>query len=312
MDSSNPMMLPFVGAYYMANFASFQAHVSDESKRLLDVVKAGHTVKGSKYWNPMVTQQDVLRAFEFPIASASCTIKDIQKVLPGFAAAPVPQPPLPTWSNKLYIEAWALAVDLIPYRMRVCYHFTGDSRSKQQSIFIGWGESPGSGSYFKRTDTCLNASGTDMPFFEWNDASGWGDPKYCLPSIPKIGPPFPDWPARNHAVIMGQIKGNPNFGLEKDQVLNIIAGKNPGDYGALGTFWVWFLENNVGMLFCEGNFMNPLSHTLQLLDYTLFEKNAPIDESDFSDPCIGLGSPSRGSVASVPGHFSHPRGKGAV
>jgi hypothetical protein len=230
--------------------------------------------------------------------------------LPGFTAAPLPQPPLPKWSNKLYIEAWALALDLIPYRMRLCYHFTGDDRSKQQSIFIGWGEKPGSGSYFKRTDTCLNSSGTDMPFYEWNDASEWGDPKYCLPFTSGIGVLFPDWPARDNAVIMGQIKGNPDFGLEEDQVLNIFAGKNPGESGELGTFWVWFLENNVGMLFSEGNFMNSLSHTLQLLDYTLFDRDAPIAKSDFSDPCIGLQLPSRSRVMKVSGHFTHARRKG--
>ena len=307
MDSTNPMMLPFVGAYFMANFASFQTHVSEESKGVLEAVKAAPKLHETRYWNPLVTQQDVMRAFEFPLASANCTMQDIQNILPGFTPSPLPSPLLPTWSNKLYIEAWALALDLIPYRVRVCYSFTGDERSKQQSIFIGWGQNPGSGSYFKRTDTCLNPSGTDMPYFEWNDASGWGDPKFCLPALAGIGPPVPDWPARDNATIRGQIKGNRDFGLEPDQVLNIFAAKNPGQFGELGTFWVWFLQNNVGMLFCEGNFMNSLSHTLQLLDYTLFKIDAPVVDSDFSDPCMGLQPPSRGPAGTVSGHFTHPR-----
>jgi hypothetical protein len=309
MDSTNPIMLPFIGAYYMANFASFQARVSKETEELLQTVKAGRLANEFKYWNPLVTQQDIMRAFAFPLASATCTVEDIQEVLPGFTASPRPLPPLPTWSNRLYIEGWALAIDLIPYRLRVCYNFTGDDRSKQQSIFIGWGQNPGAGSYFKRTDTCLNPSGTDMPYFEWNDASGWGDPKFCLPFLAGVGPPVPDWPAKDRAVIMGQIKGNPDFGLEKDQVLNIISGKNPGDFGALGLFWAWFLQNNVGMLFCEGNFINSLSHTLQLLDYTLFDRDAPIAESDFSDPCLGSQSPAGGGVTNVSGHFTNERTK---
>jgi hypothetical protein len=53
--------------------------------------------------------------------------------------------------------------------------------------------------------------------------------------------------------------------------------------------------------------MNSLSHTLQLLDYTLFERDAPIVESDFSDPCMGLQPPSPAPVGTVPGHFTHPR-----
>jgi len=308
MDSANPMMLPFLGAYFIANFESFEKGVSKESKKLLETVKAGAAVKRPGYWNPMVTQQDVHRAFAFPIAFAKCTSKDIQKVLPGFTAVPA-QTPLPRWSDKLYIEAWALALDLIAYRVRVCYHFTGDDRRKQQSIFIGWGENPGAGSYFKRTDTCLNASGTDMPYYVWDDASGWGDQKYCLPPESGIGPPVPDWLAADHAVFMGQIRGNANFGLEPDQVLNLISAKKPDAFGVLGLFWAWFVDNKVGMLFCEGNFVNPLSHTLQLLDYTLFFRDAPIVDSDFSDPCICAQSPPTGPVVDVSGHFTHARRK---
>ena len=314
MDSTNPVMLPFVGAYYMVNFASFEKGVTGKSKELLEAIKSGRAVSEPGYWNPLVTQQDVMRAFESPIASAECTLEDIQEVLPGFTAWPRPEPPFPNWSDRLYIEGWALALDLIPYRLRSCYNFTGDDQSKQQSIFIGWGQKPGAGSYFKRTDTCLNSSGTDMPYYEWNDASDWGDQEFCLPPLPGVGPPFPDWPARNNPAIMGQITGNPDFGLGKNQVLNIIASEKTGDFGALATFWVWFLENNVGMLFCEGNFMNSLSHTLQLLDYTLFQRDAPVVESDFSDPCLGLPPPSPppGPVANVCGHFTHSRGKGKV
>lgn len=308
MDSNNPMMLPFLGAYYMANFESFEKGVSKESKKLFESVRAGAAAERREYWNPMVTQQDVHRAFAFPIAFANCTSKDIERVLPGFTAVPSGTP-LPRWSNKLYIEAWALALDLIAYRVRVCYRFTGDNRRKQQAIFIGWGENPGAGSYFKRTDTCLNTGGTDMPFYVWDDAAGWGDQKYCLPCEPGIGPPVPDWPAADHAVFMGQIKGNPNFGLKHGQVLNIISAKKPDAFGVLGLFWAWFVDNKEGMLFCEGNFMNPLSHTLQLLDYTLFLRDAPIVDSDFSDPCICAQSRPGGPVVKVSGHFRHARKK---
>jgi hypothetical protein len=150
-----------------------------------------------------------------------------------------------------------------------------------------------------------------MPFFQWNDASGWGQQQYCLPhpSDPdaNVGPPYPDWLSRDGAAFMGQITGNPNFGLMKGQVLNLISGKSPGTNGQLGIFWVWFVDNKEGMLFSKGNFMNSLSHTLQLLDYTLFLRNAPIVESDFSDPCTCIKVRPRRPVASVSGHFTHPR-----
>jgi hypothetical protein len=52
--------------------------------------------------------------------------------------------------------------------------------------------------------------------------------------------------------------------------------------------------------------MNSLSHTLQLLDYTVFQRNAPVAASDFSDPCSGLQKqPPKRNPPAV-GHFMHP------
>jgi len=305
MDSANPMMLPFLGAYFMANFESFEKGVSKESKKLLGTVKAGAAVKRPAYWNPMVTQQDIHRAFAFPIAFAKCTSKDIQKVLSGFTAVPSGTP-LPTWTDKTFIEGWTLGLDLIPYYTRICYHFTGDKQSKQQSIFIGLGVDPGSGSYFKRSDTCLNTSQSDNPYFEWDDALGW-NLKYCLPSETGIGVPVPDWVSQGHGVVMGQIRGNANFGLEPDEALNLIAAEMPAAGGELAIFWVWFLDNGVGMLFSEAKYIHPLSHTLQLVDYNLFLRDAPITGSDFSNDCHCVQSAPSAPVVNVRGHLTHRR-----
>jgi hypothetical protein len=310
MDSNNPMMLPFLGAFYMANFASFKAGVSAETEKLVEMVKQGHAVGREDYWNPMVSQQDVLRAFAFPLAKDACTLADIRKVLPGFSLGPKPGTPLPQWSKKLYIEGWAVALDLIPYRVRVCYDATQLPRRKQQSVFIGFGENPGAASYFKRTDTCLSHLGTDTPFYQWSDGAGWGDqPKYCLPPPPppfNVPAPYPDWLARSGAMFKGRIEGNPDFGLARGESLNIVSAENPGANGQLGTFWAWFFQNQDGMIFAEGNYMNSLSHTLQLLDYTVFQRNAPVAASDFSDPCSGLQKqPPKRNPPAV-GHFMHP------
>ena len=84
---------------------------------------------------------------------------------------------------------------------------------------------------------------------------------------------------------MGQIRGNPNFGLATNQTINLIAAELPRGGGELAIFWLWFLENGTGMLFTEGNYMNPLSHNLQLIDYNVFIQNARITQEDFSNPC---------------------------
>ena len=59
----------------------------------------------------------------------------------------------------------------------------------------------------------------------------------------------------------------------------------PGPEGELSIFWVWFLDNEVGMLFSEAKYLNSLSNIPQLIDYSLFFRDAPITDEDFSNPC---------------------------
>jgi hypothetical protein len=84
---------------------------------------------------------------------------------------------------------------------------------------------------------------------------------------------------------MGQIVGNADFGLEPDETLNLIAASAEKGDGVLAIFWLWFLENGVGTLFSEGTFKDSSKH-LQVIDYDLFLRNAPVTESDFSGPFL--------------------------
>jgi hypothetical protein len=107
---------------------------------------------------------------------------------------------------------------------------------------------------------------------------------------------------------MGQIRGNPQFGLAADEKLNLIAAQAPRGGGELAIFWVWFLENGVGMLFSEANYMNPLSHNLQLIDYNIFIRNAGLTQKDFSNPC-GWPKKVGPKVGSAHGHFTQIGGR---
>jgi hypothetical protein len=285
MDSNNPMMIPVLGSYFIANLPSVQAGVSQESNQLVEGIVAGWTPLPPVYDNPMITQQDIQRALASPIAFARCTIEDIQYVMPGFTPAAAAGTPLPQWSENTYIEGWALALDLIPYVFRVSYRWTGDEKSQQQAIFIGQGQTPGAGSYRKRSDTCLSTSQTDIPYYSWNDKSKSWRKEGCLRSITGVGLPLPNWLARSGAIIMGQISGNPDFGLQAGETLNMIAAQLPLGGGESTIFWTWFLDNGVGMLFSEAKYLNPLSHLIQLVDYNLFLRDAPITSNDFSNPC---------------------------
>jgi hypothetical protein len=58
------------------------------------------------------------------------------------------------------------------------------------------------------------------------------------------------------------------------------------------------------MLFSEGNYMSPLSHNLQAIDYNLFMRDAGLTQNDFSSPC-GWAQKAAPSVARAHGYFTH-------
>jgi len=284
MDATNPLMVPILGSFYIANVPTFTAEVSDTAKSLVEEIKSGATKACDGYWNPMVTQEDIHRAMAFPLVDVPCTSHDIEAVIPGLTAMRSGTG-LPRWSDQTYIEGWTLATDFIPYFTRVCYLWTGKKDGKQQTVFIGFGTVPGQSNYLQRTDTCLSMTGTVQPYYEWQIQNNSWTLNRCLEPNPPVGLPHPDWLARDKGIIMGKIRGNPNFGLAADQTINLIAAELPRGRGELAIFWLWFLENGTGMLFTEGNYMNPLSHNLQLIDYTLFIQNAALTQGDFSNPC---------------------------
>jgi hypothetical protein len=104
---------------------------------------------------------------------------------------------------------------------------------------------------------------------------------------------------------MGQIVGNANFGLKPDETLNLVAAELPRGGGEVAIFWVWFLGTGAGMLFSEGNFMNSLSHNLQLIDYNLFIQNASISDGDFSNPCTPAMPSTLSATSTVRGHLTN-------
>src|SRR5262249_1210536 len=104
MDSGNPHALPILGSYYFAHIPTFRrGATSNSSQELHERIRKGAVRQGAGFpKNDMLTQEDIQRAMKEPLASASCTLQDIQAVLPGF----FPRPngvPLPSWTDRLYI-----------------------------------------------------------------------------------------------------------------------------------------------------------------------------------------------------------------
>jgi len=311
MDSTNPLMIPILGSYYIANLPTFTPDAtSDETGAVLRRIQNGQVKSKDDYWNPLVTQEDIQRAMASPLASAPCTLGDIQAVIPGFTAMPSGVT-TPVWSDQTYIEGWTLGTDFIPYWTQVCYLWTGDANSKQQTVFVGLGLNAGQGTYLERSDTCLDTEGTTQPYYEFQaNSSGTWTWKLCQQPIPGVGLPYPNWLADDGGVAMAQIVGNPNFGLTPEQTLNLFAAQLPRGGGELAIFWLWFTGEGNGVLFTEGNYMNPLSHNLQLIDYTLFVQNAGITQSAFENsPCGWMAAKIPPKPRSAHGHLTRVGGE---
>jgi hypothetical protein len=311
MDSSNPQAVPILGSYYLANIPTFRPGVlSASSHELIARIRKGAVqgVSGGVTRDPnlMITQEDIHRAMANPLAAESCTLGDIQKVLPGFSVPKPDEVQLPNWPEQLYIEGWTLANDAVPYRTRVCYLWTEDANSKQQTVLIGQPTDgppdparPSSNAYLGRSDACLSATGTGLANYAWTcDNWEWNSNQ----SGPGLGLPYPNWLARGQGMVMGQIVDNRDFGLAAHETLNLIAvNAGPGDL-----FWVWFLGNGVGMMFSEATFNNSFGH-LEVIDYDLFVRDAPVTQDDFSGPFPAAEAAARLlRVDAVHGHPTSP------
>jgi hypothetical protein len=283
MEPKNPLLLPILGSYYIANIPTFRPNtVSESSQKLIYSIGEGAAQGVTSDSNPMITQRDIHQAMADPLASAKCTLREIEELLPGFTPMPA-EVVIPSWPYQLYIEGWTLgSFEVFPYRTRVCYLWTEDINSKQQSILIGNGGSALPNTpYLLRADACLNTKGSADALYDWKcDKWVWND---TLPDPNGVPLPVPDWVADADGEVMGQIVGNPHFGLGPYETLNLIAAKVDMGGGQLSIFWVWFLENEVGMLFSESSFINSLGH-LQVIDYTRFVRNADVTQGDFSGP----------------------------
>ena len=279
-DSNNPCLIPILGSYYLANFPTFTSGTvsAEEQEEISNAIANPSEDTPAEYSQTLVTQKDILTAVANPLASALCTLTEIQALIPGFL--PTPGGTLPEWTDQTFIEGYTIGTDFIPYYTLVYYWYTG---GKQQSIFIGLGPSPGRSTYDMRQDCCLFASYTDLPQYYWQD--NWVA-SCCYPRLQGVGLPYPDWLTRDGGTIQASITGNAAFGLVPGEVLNLISAPLVRGPGELALFWVWFKGDGQGVLFTEANYKNSVDHNLQLIDYTRFEQNATwINDGFFTDPC---------------------------
>lgn len=283
LDNSNPVNVPFLGSSYLAYLPGFQA---TEPLNLMSLL-TGSPLAGNPP-SPMVSQRDIQTALANPLASAPCTMPQIQAVIPGINF-PATQPTLPAWTDQTFIQGWTIGCDPIPYWTQVWYWW---AQRRQRTAFVGYGLQAGTGTYRNRMDSVLYANYFTSPVYYAASENQWV-PSCPIPCFPGVGTPQPDFPAADNGVVKGTITGNPDFGLSPSQTMLMIAcalprGPNPGGQDVTSVFWFWFTDDQKGVLFSEGNYIDTVvAHDLQVIDYAYFEQNASdhVKMNSFEDPC---------------------------
>jgi hypothetical protein len=283
LDNNNPVSIPFLGAFYLAYLPGFAA---SGPLNLLSLVSGTPSVGNAP--SQMVTQRDIQSAISNPLAAAPCTMPQIQSVISGIDF-PAVQPPLPAWTDKTFIQGWTIGCDPIPYWTEVWYWW---SNKTQRSSFVGLGQAPGEGSYRNRSDIVLYSNFFTSPAYYEISAGRWVStcPNPCFPGV---GIPRPDFVAADGGVVKATITGNADFGLDPQQTLQVIRvsmprGPNPNGIDVTSLFWFWFTDDQRGVLFSEGNYIDTVTaHDLQVIDYAYFERNASdnVNANSFEDPC---------------------------
>jgi hypothetical protein len=296
VDSNNPLNVPILGAYFMANVSNYTplpAYLLPPPFVKMLREGKGRAVAGAQ--SPLVTQRDIQSAMANPIFSASCTLQQIQALVPGITPLPTPMPPLPAWTDQVYIRGWTLGGDYFPYYTQVWYDYTIPC---QRSEFIGFGNNVGQNTYNDRQDTVLYANYTNNPVYQWQGPpiSAWQF-NCCNPQLQGVGVPVPNFLQAANGTIKATITGNPSFGLAADETLLITRATMPRDPDPdpiLSVFWLWFTADSTGVFFSECNYVDPLDHELFTIDYDYFERNASnrINSSTFGDPCAQANAPA--------------------
>ena len=243
----------------------------------------------------IVSQRDIQAAMANPLFVAPCTMAQIKAVIPGIDYAAT-QPPLPAWTDKTFIQGWTIGCDPIPYWTQVWYWW---SYRRQRTSFVGYGVENGTGTYRNRIDNVLYQNFFTSPVYYEVNENEWL-PSCPIPCYPGVGVPRPDFVAADSGVVKGTITGNADFGLAPAQTMLMIdaelpRGPNKQGIDVTSVFWFWFTDDQKGVLFSEGNFIDTVvDHDLQVIDYEYFEQNASdqVNENSFADPCKVAECPS--------------------
>jgi len=153
-----------------------------------------------------------------------------------------------------------------PYYCQLWYDW---ERGVQVTVFV---QKDDTGAYSRRFDQMLlkGAAGPAI-VHSWN-GSQW-TPSCCVPKGSGVGMPVPNFVERAQGSCRAVLKHHPHLG--NLSIWSVVFGNS--------NFWYWFDEQNRQLLFS----LAP-PHSLTMIDYQTFVRDAVIDAHIFENPCTQL------------------------
>ena len=304
LGNLNGTRLPVLGSYFMALAKAAPTSSAAEARERAGTFHsfAMRNAQPTSYRNPMATQRDLANALVEPSA-ARWSRADVAAVAPGLD--PDDGRPLPEWTDKVLIMGMTIGQAVRPYPTAVFYDDTYDTGDPQQpgrqlSRFYNYTLNATWKSGV-RQDEFLEFSATRI--FEYLWSSQPGDWQLTgSQTLPGVGYPRKDFPARMGSRVMGRLSGNA-FAIPDGRTLRLVAsGEMPRPLPSrsdpdpvpvtASIFWWWFFDDGTGAFFSECDFATPQYHDLSIIDYALFERNA-----QGVDPYLALPDDDDGNAA---------------
>jgi hypothetical protein len=271
IDHGNDFRIAILGAYYIVDLPSFTSLTSSTLGEVYKLCsqRAGTT---SAPPSPMVTLADVLAAMARPPGGSqvSCTISQIQALIPGLSQAPARISP-PSWTDRVNSECYMLGQDTYPYYCQLWYDWNFGA---QVTVFV---QQDTNGSYTTRFDEFLPKGSLGPAIgYQWNNSS-WA-PVCCQAGGSVVSMPVPNFVQAGNGRCRAILKGNPYFG--DMSIWSVMLGDPKSGWA---DFWYSFNDKQQGVIFS----LAPAS-SLTIIDYQTFVQDGNIDACVFDNPCANL------------------------
>lgn len=272
VDAGNDFGLAILGAYYIVDFPSFKELTSSNLSKVYSLCAQAKAVAAAA--NPLLTLRDILSVMASPPSGSqiSCTVAQIQSLIPGIAQAPAGTNP-PSWTNRVNSECYMLGQDVYPYYCQVWYDWKFGA---QVTVFV---QQDDNGSYTVRFDESLPKGSVGPAIaYQWNN-SGW-TPACCQGGGGAVPMPVPHFVQAGNGRCRAVIKNNPYFG--DMSIWSVMLGDAKSGWA---DFWYSFNDKQQGVIFS----LAPAS-SLTIIDYQTFVQDGKIDACVFDNPCNELPS----------------------